>query len=110
MIVMAVSASTIDVFTLNCALVAPAGTVTVPGACPEVLFDQTETTAPPVGAAPVRATVPVTAVPPGTNVEPRLMDLTEILPTNGFEAANASACPFVSFATRFVPKDANAIC
>src|ERR1035441_2876515 len=108
MIVMAVSASTIDVFTLNCALVAPAGTVTVPGACPAVLFDQTETTAPPVGAAPVRVTVPVTALPPGINAEPRLIDLTEMLPTNGFEATNASAWPLVSLDTRLAATDANA--
>jgi hypothetical protein len=51
--------------TVNVALVAPAGTVTVPGAVsgsPAV----TATAAPPTGAGAVRLTVPVTGFPPTT--------------------------------------------
>jgi hypothetical protein len=53
------------VATLNVALVAPAGTVTVPGAVIGSLA-VTATAAPPRGADAVRFTVPVTAFPPTT--------------------------------------------
>ncbi len=49
--------------------VAPAGTVTLPGTVvTSVLFVFSVTTTPPVGAALVSVTVPVTAVPPLTLV------------------------------------------
>ena len=53
------------VATLNVALVAPAGTVTVPGAVIGSLA-VTATAAPPTGADAVRFTVPLTAFPPTT--------------------------------------------
>jgi hypothetical protein len=50
---------------VNVAVVAPAGTVTDAGTVPIVVeLDANVTTAPPVGAARVSVTVPVTATPP----------------------------------------------
>jgi hypothetical protein len=49
-----------DVFTVKVALVAPAGTVTLDGAVATlVLLLEKETTAPLLGAGPLRVTVPV---------------------------------------------------
>jgi hypothetical protein len=104
---MTLSEGTSDVLKLNDALVAPAGTVTTAGGCAASLFDHTETTAPPAGAAPVRVTVPVTVLPPEAEDDPRLRELSETFPTNGFEATNESIELFESFATRFVAVDAN---
>src|SRR5947199_64770 len=58
---------TIDVFTVNVALMAPAGTVTLDGtlARPLLLLDR-ETTAPPLGADALNCTVPVEELPPVT--------------------------------------------
>ena len=57
------------VVTMKLALLAPAGTVTLAGtAATPVLLLERETTAPPVGAAPLRLTVPVEDVPPVTLV------------------------------------------
>jgi len=59
------------VFTVNVAVVEPAGTVTLPllgtEATLELLLDR-ETTAPPLGAGPFRVTVPVEELPPVTDV------------------------------------------
>jgi hypothetical protein len=50
---------------VNVALVAPAGTLTLAGTVPTVVDDDAKvTTAPPVGAAAVNVTVPVTNTPP----------------------------------------------
>jgi hypothetical protein len=50
---------------VNVAVVVPAATVTLAGTVPTVVEDDANvTTAPPVGAARVRVTVPVTATPP----------------------------------------------
>ena len=65
-----VAALTALVLTVNVALVAPAATVTLAGvlAAP-VLLLESETTAPPDGAAPLNVTVPVElCVPPVTLV------------------------------------------
>ena len=59
---------TIDVFTMKLALVAPAGIVTLDGteARPRLLLERT-TTAPPLGAGPLRIRVPVDdCMPPTT--------------------------------------------
>ena len=54
------------VFTGNVAVVAPAGTVTPGGALAAPLLLESATCAPPVGAAPLNATVPVEEFPPAT--------------------------------------------
>jgi len=71
-----VEESTIFVFTVKVALVAPAGTVTLPlggtVATDGSLFER-ETTAP-LGAGPFRVTVPVEGLPPVTVVGLRLRE------------------------------------
>jgi hypothetical protein len=54
------------VLTVNVALVAPAGTVTLAGVDAELELSLSETTVPPLGAAAVNVTVPVEDVPPTT--------------------------------------------
>jgi hypothetical protein len=65
-----VDAVTALVVTVKLALEPPAGTVTLAGtvATPVLLLER-ETTAPPLGAGPLRITVPVEDVPPVTLVE-----------------------------------------
>lgn len=50
------------------AVVEPAATRTVAGSVADVLFDERLTESPPVGALPLRVTVPVEEVPPTTEV------------------------------------------
>ena len=54
------------VVTVKFALMAPDGTVTLPGTAVEAELSESDTIAPPLGAAPVRVTVPVEALPPVT--------------------------------------------
>ena len=61
-----VEAVTALVLTENVALVAPAATVTLDGTVAELLLLERFTVAPPLGAAPVRVTVPVEEEPPFT--------------------------------------------
>ena len=61
-----VEAVTALVFTENVALVDPAATVTLDGTVAEVLLLERLTVTPPLGAAPLRVTVPVEADPPVT--------------------------------------------
>jgi hypothetical protein len=63
-----VAAFTEVVVTVNVALVAPAVTVTLAGAVAADALLERETTAPPLGAAPLSVTVPVDDVPPLTLV------------------------------------------
>jgi hypothetical protein len=66
-IVTGVLAATDDVVAANVALVAPAAIVTLAGtAATAVLLLESDTTAPPLGAAPVSVAVPVDALPPTT--------------------------------------------
>jgi len=58
-IVADVATTTIDVFTVNVALVAPAGTVTLDGTLAAALLPASATLAPPAGAGALNVTVPV---------------------------------------------------
>ena len=65
------------VVTVKVAEVAFAGTVTLAGTCAAaVLLLDRVTTAPAVGAGPVRVTVPTADAPPGTDVGLTLTELT----------------------------------
>jgi hypothetical protein len=59
--------ATAVVVTENVAVVCPAATVTLDGTRAAALLLERLTTAPPVGAAPFRVTVPVADVPPVTD-------------------------------------------
>ena len=63
------------VLTVKVAVVPPAGTVTPAGTVAAlVLLLDSETSAPPLGAGPVSATVPVEELPPATLVGLRLSE------------------------------------
>ena len=66
--------ATAVVLTVKVAEVAPAGTVTLAGRVAFVELDDNVMTMPPVGAVPVRVTVPVEVFPPTTSVGLRLTD------------------------------------
>jgi hypothetical protein len=61
-----VAAATGVVDTVNGAVAAPTGTVTLTGTAADVELLESVTTAPPTGAASIKVTVPVEAVPPVT--------------------------------------------
>jgi hypothetical protein len=62
----AVVFETADVVTVKVLLVAPAATVTLAGTVAEAELSESDTTAPPDGAAALRVTVPVDEAPPTT--------------------------------------------
>ena len=66
LMVVVVEAVTADVVVVNVAVELPALTVTVAGTTALVLLLDNATTTPPVGAVPVKVTVPVEEVPPVT--------------------------------------------
>ena len=75
MIVTAVEVGTVDVLTVNVAVVAPAATVTLAGTvAAAVLLLDSATTAPPTGAATFSVTAPVDEIPPVTAAGFRLTD------------------------------------
>ena len=59
---------TVLVVTVKLALVAPAGTVTLAGTVTALELSESATTAPPLGAAAAKVTVPVEELPPVTVV------------------------------------------
>ena len=63
---------TAEVVTVNVAVVDPAATVTVPGTVALVLNEASEIEVPPVGATPLRVTVPVDELPPRTELGAKL--------------------------------------
>jgi hypothetical protein len=65
-IVADVDAVTEVVVIVKLALVAPAGTVTVAGTAAAFELSVTDTATPPLGAAPLKVTVPVEELPPAT--------------------------------------------
>jgi len=67
-IVAEVEAVTEDVVTVNVRLVAPADTVTLAGTVTALELSDSDTTAPPAGAAALNVTVPVEELPPATLV------------------------------------------
>ena len=71
----AVEAATALVVTVNVALVALAGTVTLPGTVAAELLLDSVTGAPPPGAGPLSVTVPVELLPPVTVVGLTLSEL-----------------------------------
>ena len=93
--VAAVAAVTVPVATLNVALVAPAATLTLAGTVAAVELLESVTSAPPLGAAALRLTVPVEAVPPTT-----LVGLSKTVESVGAAAAAGST---VSTALRVMP-------
>ena len=76
-----VDAVTALVVTVNVALVAPAGTVTLAGTVAAVLSLDSVTCAPPAGAGPSSVTVPVELLPPVTVVG---LSASEERPAAGF--------------------------
>jgi len=66
--VTAVWLATPVVVTVNVAVADPAETVTLAGVVAEVLVSESVTRMPPLGAGPLRVTVPVELVPPRTVV------------------------------------------
>ena len=63
-----IDAVTVLVVTVKLALVAPAGTVTLAGTVTALELSESATTAPPLGAAEAKVTVPVEELPPVTVV------------------------------------------
>ena len=59
---------TMDVLTLKVALLAPAGTITLEGTLAEPLLLESITLTPPIGAGPLRVTVPVEDCTPPTTL------------------------------------------
>ena len=92
MIVTAVEAGTVDVLTVNVAVVAPAATVTLAGTVAvAVSLLESATTAPPAGAAALSVTVPVDPVPPVTLAGFTLTDAT--VTGTGFTVSVAACVP-----------------
>jgi hypothetical protein len=63
-----VATTTMDVLTVNVALVAPAGTVTLEGTLAALLLLARVICAPPAGAGPLKVTVPVEDCAPPTTL------------------------------------------
>jgi hypothetical protein len=94
-IVAVVAAVTDVVVTVKVALVAPAGTVTLAGTVAAVELSESDTAAPPAGAAAVNVTVPVDELPPTTLVG--LTDTAESVGPVVPDGLSVSVALFVTF-------------
>ena len=83
-IVTAVEVVTLLVVTVKVLLVAPAGTVTLAGTDAALELSESETTAPPLGAAALSVTVPVEELPPVTLVGLTVTDDRAAVGADGF--------------------------
>jgi len=84
------------VVTANVALVAPAGTVTLAGTVAALELSESDTDAPPAGAAALNDTVPVDELPPTTLVG--LSDTAESVgPVPPPDGLSVSVALFVTF-------------
>jgi hypothetical protein len=93
------------------ALVDPAGTVTLAGSDAALELSETETSAPPLGAAALSLTVPVADVPPTTAVGLNATDESAAVGDGGFtpSAANSVELPSVAASCTVVPALANVV-
>lgn len=94
-IVADVACATAFVVTAKVALVAPAGTVTLVGTVAAVELSESDTTAPPAGAAALNVTVPVEPLPPTTVAG--LSDTAESVGPVAPAAVSVSVALFVTF-------------
>jgi hypothetical protein len=93
------------------ALVDPAGTVTLAGSDAALELSESETSAPPLGAAALSLTVPVADVPPTTAVGLTATDESAAVGDGGFtpSAANSVELPSVAASWTVVPALANVV-
>jgi hypothetical protein len=94
-IVAEVETRTTDVLTLNVAVLAPAGTTTLEGTLAAPLLLESMTCAPPAGAGPLKATVPVENCKPPTTLEGFSVN-EEIVAAGGVAGATVSVAVLVT--------------
>jgi hypothetical protein len=92
-IVTAVEVVTLLVVTVKVLLVAPAGTVTLAGTDAALELSESETTAPPLGAAALNVTVPVEELPPLTLVGLTVTLESATLGADGFTVIDENTNP-----------------
>lgn len=92
-IVTEVDAVTLLVVTVKVALVAPEGTVTLPGTVAALELSESDTTAPPLGAAALRVTLPVDELPPVTLVGVTVTDDRAGVGADGFTVIDENSNP-----------------
>ncbi len=88
------------VVTVKFALVAPAATVTLAGTLVAVEFSDSDTTAPPLGAAPLKVTAPCEEVPPVT-LDGLTPIAVSVAPGGAATISEVNAEPFPNVALRF---------
>ena len=94
-IVAEVETRTTDVLTLNVALLAPAGTITLEGTLAAPLLLESMTCAPPAGAGPLNVTVPVENCKPPITLEGFSVN-EEIVGAGGVAGVTVSAAVLVT--------------
>ena len=94
-IVVEVETRTADVSTLNVALLAPAGTITLEGTLAAALLLESMTCTPPAGAGPLNVTVPVENCKPPKTLEGFSVN-EEIVGAGGVAGATVSVAILVT--------------